>query len=95
MYTVRLGDFDRLRDEGREQDIEVEKVIPHPMHSYPVSRNNDLALIKLKRPANITRWVRTVCLPTAADYLHKDLNCYATGMPMKMRISKQYINMSD
>ena len=79
LYTVRLGDFDRYRHEGREQTIEVERVIAHPQHDYPVDRNNDLALVKLKTPANLTRWVGTVCLPTADDYLHKDLRCYATG----------------
>lgn len=79
MYTIRLGDFDRFRYEGREQTFEVERVITHPKHDYPVNRNNDLALIKLKKPANLTNWVNTVCLPTDADYLHKDLQCYATG----------------
>ena len=79
MYKIRLGEFDRLVNEGREQTHSVETIIPHPRHDYPVSRNNDIALIKLKTPANLTRWVGTVCLPTAADYLHKGLNCYATG----------------
>jgi hypothetical protein len=79
MYTIRLGDFDRMRYEGREQTIGVERVLSHPDHDYPVDRNNDLALIKLKRPATLNKWVGTVCLPTAADYLHQNLRCYATG----------------
>ena len=79
MYTVRLGEFDRHRYEGREQTLQVERIITHPHHDYPIKRNNDLALVKLKTPANLTRWVGTVCLPTVADYLHKDLRCYATG----------------
>lgn len=68
-----------MRNEGREQTLDVEKIVSHPEHDRPVSRNNDLALVKLKRPAKMTKWVGTVCLPTKADYLHKDLNCYATG----------------
>ena len=79
MYTVRLGEFDRTRDEGREQSIGVERVISHPRHDLPVYRNNDIALVKLKKPAKLTRWVGTVCLPTPDDNLHKDLVCYATG----------------
>ncbi|XP_028406523.1 chymotrypsin-like protease CTRL-1 [Dendronephthya gigantea] len=84
-YKIRLGDFDRLRHEGREQTFDVEKIVSHPEHDQPVSRNNDLALVKLKRPARLNKWVGSVCLPSKADYLHKDLHCYATGWGMTMR----------
>ncbi|CAB3987219.1 chymotrypsinogen B-like [Paramuricea clavata] len=90
MYTIRLGDFDRLRYEGREQTIRVERIFSHPDHDQPVNRNNDLALIKLKTPATLNKWVGTVCLPTAADYLHKNLRCYATGWGLTKATRRGY-----
>jgi gram-positive specific serine protease len=47
------------------QDIEIEKPTKHPGYKFGI---NDLAILKLKTPADITKTnVKTICLPTEAS----------------------------
>ncbi|XP_055632197.1 phenoloxidase-activating enzyme 1-like [Toxorhynchites rutilus septentrionalis] len=77
---VRLGEYHTTTDEdcqeldGDEicapalQDIPIEQIIKHPEHNNP-KLANDLALIKLQRPANISsEFVRPICVPTGEDF---------------------------
>ena len=63
-YVIRLGDHNRHRNEGTEQNIGASRVIKHPQ--YDSRRiNNDIALLKLSRAANINDRVLPACLPRA------------------------------
>lgn len=71
LFQVRLGDHDLRTDKDCEdescldpvQDIDIEKKIKHPNYN-PGKKTNDIALLKLKTPADITKNnVKLVCLP--------------------------------
>ena len=67
-YVVRLGEHDDTIEEGREQEMSLEKIINHPDFTY-YTASYDLALIKLKLPAKLTGWnerlgdVGVACFP--------------------------------
>ncbi|XP_041115548.1 coagulation factor X-like [Polyodon spathula] len=61
-FTVILGEFDTLKDEGREKTYQVEKVLIH--NSYvQKTYNNDIALVKLKDPIQFSKYIIPACLP--------------------------------
>lgn len=72
LYRVRLGEHDlgseRDCDEDENcldpvQDIEIAKRVPHPNYNH-LRKINDIALLKLKTPADITKNnVKLICLP--------------------------------
>ena len=75
---LRLGDHNRHRNEGTEQNIGASRVIKHP--SYDSRRiNNDIALIKLSRAASINDRVSPACLPDADYTVPPGTTCYITG----------------
>lgn len=77
-YVLRLGDHNRHRNEGTEQNIGASRVIKHP--SYDSGRiNNDIALIKLSRAARINERVSPACLPEANYIVPPGTTCYITG----------------
>ncbi|XP_058456820.1 phenoloxidase-activating enzyme-like [Malaya genurostris] len=80
LNSVRLGEFNLKTnpDNGISyngesvsttiQSIEIEKVFEHPQFNTPRYDNN-IALVKLKYPADISRPnVKPICLPTLDDY---------------------------
>ncbi|XP_055521588.1 trypsin-like, partial [Leucoraja erinacea] len=60
---VRLGERDMTATGGSDQLIDAEMVIRHPKYDY-YTRDNDIMLIKLSRPAAMNRNVVAVPLPT-------------------------------
>lgn len=95
LKVVRLGEHDVTKDTDCDpdnpttcldpvQDIEIEKIIKH--QSYNVTQKiNDLALLRLKTPADITKNnVKTICLPTEESNQLKALTADARR---KMTIS--------
>ncbi|KAJ8708821.1 hypothetical protein PYW08_010203 [Mythimna loreyi] len=78
--SVRLGEFDFNHEgpdceieadsnsyctEGAVS-IEIETTTPHPKYAYPnhPSKWNDIALVRLKKTAPYTDFIRPICLPT-------------------------------
>ncbi|XP_076877296.1 coagulation factor IXa isoform X2 [Brachyhypopomus gauderio] len=82
-FFVRVGELDVSRIEGTEQDLEVEKAVPHPRYDPTVSTyNHDVALLRLRDPVQFSDRVRPVCLgPKAfADaLLHSDTLAVVSG----------------
>ncbi|CAH3116615.1 unnamed protein product, partial [Porites lobata] len=67
---------------GTEQEIEVAQIIKHENYNNPLSYSNDIALIKLLKPANLGVGIGLVCLPDMRHALPFDnLNrkCWITG----------------
>ena len=53
----RLGAYKKEGDVGSEQDFAVTKIVMHPDFHYPKRYSNDIALLKLNRPAIFNRCV--------------------------------------
>lgn len=65
---VRLGDLDYKTDTDNTnyQDFTISKAIKHPNYTY-ITSYNDIALLKLDRPAAFDEFVRPACLQTQND----------------------------
>ena len=79
----RLGAHYRVNGStGKEQNIPVAQIFVHPSYHKPMRYSNDIAVLKLARPAVLNKAVSTVCLPDDKFPLpYDDLNkkCYITG----------------
>ena len=67
---------------GTEQKIRVSQIITHENYNKPLTYSNDIALIKLLKPANLGVGIGLVCLPDMRHALPFDnLNkkCWITG----------------
>lgn len=60
----------------------------HPGYKYE-SRNHDIALVKLKKPADLSSSAKTICLSTKDDNLPNDFTI--TGFGTYDNISKYYV----
>ncbi|XP_074633753.1 zinc metalloproteinase nas-15-like [Acropora palmata] len=75
-YSLTLGDHNHNSNEGTEQTIRASRVIKHPQYR---GSNNDIALLKLSRPARINDRVSPACLPEANYIVPPGTTCYITG----------------
>ncbi|KAJ7355071.1 hypothetical protein OS493_028292 [Desmophyllum pertusum] len=60
---VRLGAHYRSANEGTAQDFEIERIISHHSYKRPYGMAHDIAMLKLRRPAQINKAVNLACLP--------------------------------
>ena len=76
---VRMGEHEFRLYEGTEDTIQPESEdFPHPQFDY-ATITNDIALVKLKRPAIAESKVRFACLPGEDDVLPTGTMCYTVG----------------
>ncbi|XP_069026135.1 vitamin K-dependent protein C isoform X1 [Embiotoca jacksoni] len=59
---VRLGDYERLRDEDTEITLSVIQTFKHPNYNSQTV-DNDIALLRLETPAPSSDYIVPVCLP--------------------------------
>ncbi|XP_060901471.1 vitamin K-dependent protein C [Labrus mixtus] len=64
-FRVRLGDYERFRDEGTEITLRVLKTFKHPDYDSNTV-DNDIALMRLETPAQFSEYILPVCLPGRA-----------------------------
>ncbi|XP_039707193.1 vitamin K-dependent protein C isoform X1 [Pteropus medius] len=60
--TVRLGEYDLRRREKWEVDLDIKEVLMHPNYSKSTN-DNDIALLRLARPATFSQTIVPICLP--------------------------------
>ncbi|XP_020612540.1 MAM and LDL-receptor class A domain-containing protein 1-like [Orbicella faveolata] len=77
--VIRAGEYNSASVDGTEQDIKVVKVITHPLYHNPVQYSNDIALLKLEKPATLNRYVNLVCLPHSVPEPTDGTKCWITG----------------
>ncbi|XP_031605530.1 vitamin K-dependent protein C [Oreochromis aureus] len=61
-FSVRLGDYERLRREGTEVTLDVVQGFKHPNYNSKTV-DNDIALLRLQTPAPVSEYIIPVCLP--------------------------------
>ena len=71
----------------------------HESYKRPYGLAHDIALLKLERPAAITRYVQTVCVPDGTpESLPDNKKCWITGMSMcvvrYMSLSRLFSNFA-
>ncbi|XP_072359756.1 plasminogen [Scyliorhinus torazame] len=71
-YKVYLGIYRDSALETSRQIINVDKIVLGP-------NRNDIALLRLKRPAILNDKVALICLPTKGYILPSEAECYVTG----------------
>ncbi|XP_022797695.1 anionic trypsin-like [Stylophora pistillata] len=76
---IRLGAHKQSESMGTEQDFTASKVILHPFYHKPIGMSHDIALLKLDRPAVLTRQVNLVCLPHSIPAPPEGTKCWITG----------------
>lgn len=62
-FRVRLGDYERIREEGTEVTLRVTKTFKHPSYNSRTV-DNDIALLRLETPAPFSDYIVPVCLPS-------------------------------
>ncbi|XP_054978267.1 vitamin K-dependent protein C isoform X2 [Sorex araneus] len=60
--TVRLGEYDLRRKDKSEVDISIQEILIHPNYSRRTT-DNDIALLRLARPAPLSPTILPICLP--------------------------------
>ncbi|XP_076989468.1 kallikrein-15 [Tamandua tetradactyla] len=64
---ARLGEHNLHKHDGPEQFLAISRIIPHPGYEAR-SHLHDVMLLRLARPARLSRQVRPVRLPTRCPY---------------------------
>lgn len=58
----------------------VSRIVVHPGYVGGVHKDHDIALLKLSKPALLSKTVNTVCLPTQDGVVKNRNKCYVTGI---------------
>jgi len=87
-YLVRVGDLNRLDDDGTERDFSIAELHVHEDFGSPYKKayphyfhfNNDIALVKLSKPVDFSGpSAGPACLPPAGKDYQSIWKCIMTG----------------
>ncbi|KAK7172104.1 hypothetical protein R3I93_004413 [Phoxinus phoxinus] len=78
-HHVVLGQTDRASNMERIQVKRIAKVITHPDYNKKAKFNNDVALLKLSSPVQMTSRVSPICLPSSSASILPGALCVTTG----------------
>ncbi|CAL8090312.1 unnamed protein product [Calicophoron daubneyi] len=78
LWTVRLGEHDMLNANIERYDMEVAEIIPHERYNG-TTVENDIALIRLKEVAPLSRRVNVACLPFVEEEVGNAQTCSSVG----------------
>ncbi|XP_052002825.1 trypsin-like [Xyrauchen texanus] len=85
--AVHLGEHNVYVEEGTEQRIWAEKVIPHPDYN-DMTYDNDFMLIKLSEPAIFNDYVQPISLPTSCSFAGEQ--CLVSGWGNQINTGVDY-----
>uniref|UniRef100_A0A7M4FLG0 Chymotrypsin-C-like n=1 Tax=Crocodylus porosus TaxID=8502 RepID=A0A7M4FLG0_CROPO len=77
-YQVVLGKQNLKEEEAGSVAAGVEKIIVHEKWNS-IQIINDIALIKLAEPVELSKTIQPACLPPAGEILPQGFPCYVTG----------------
>ena len=70
----------RAEKDGKEQKFKVEKFWSHPQYGRTrLDFDNDIAVMKLLRPAQFRRNVNAACLPSKYEKVAENAKCVISG----------------
>lgn len=69
MVVDCIGEHDRKREEGTEQNVRAKKLVIYPNASM-FRLEDDLALVRLREDVKLSPFVRTACLPQSGDVFY-------------------------
>ncbi|KAI8521425.1 protein kinase C signaling [Branchiostoma belcheri] len=75
---VRVGEHDFLTREDTQKNAQIAKVILHPDYTTDTD-HHDIALLKLKKPVQLSPAVYPICLPEPGEFPPVGTGCYVTG----------------
>lgn len=78
-YHVDLGDYNIYSTDTNEKMFSVDQMHLHHKYHYPTKLNNDIGLIKLKKPVVFNNFIQPICLPDLNEKLPYGKLCYLTG----------------
>lgn len=94
-FRVRLGDYERLREEDSEVVLRVVKAFKHPQYNSR-TMDHDIAMLRLESPAPLSDYILPVCLPRsdmARRVLHRNgTETVVTGWGKEDVNSRRYSN---
>ncbi|XP_043853116.1 kallikrein-8 [Dromiciops gliroides] len=76
-YTVHLGQHNLQKPDGSEQEIKVDRFIPHPCHNSSNNNRHDLMLLRLRKSVNVNSKVKPIELPSQCP--QPDQKCLVSG----------------
>ncbi|XP_056331112.1 snake venom serine protease NaSP-like [Danio aesculapii] len=88
--TIHLGEHNIAVEEGTEQRIKAEKVIPHPKYN-DYTLDNDFMLIKLKEPAVFNQYVQPIPLTTSCS--SEGEQCLVSGWGNQINTGVDYADV--
>lgn len=65
---IRAGEHDLVSEEGSEQEVRVDKYFTHPDYDAEIV-DSDIALLRLRKPLKMTKYVNVACLPKPEETL--------------------------
>lgn len=75
-WEVRVGEHNQKLTESSERTYSVSRVFHYPWYR---GYDNDLALMKLTQPVEVSDYVSPICLPDEGDVDFSNRQCVATG----------------
>ncbi|XP_065676465.1 serine protease 55-like [Hydra vulgaris] len=75
---VRLGVLERSKKLKQTQEFSISDVYVHPQYKTEKEYNNDVAMIKLKKPAMVNHFVESICILNNHKFSHGD-QCFIAG----------------
>ncbi|KAI2647966.1 hypothetical protein H4Q32_027918 [Labeo rohita] len=84
---IQLGKHNLLVGENTEQQIKAEKIIPYPRYNDN-NHNNDVMLIKLRKPAILNKYVKPI--PLAKSCSSAGMKCLCLKLPVLSKKKCRY-----
>ncbi|XP_074662347.1 uncharacterized protein LOC141914906 [Tubulanus polymorphus] len=79
IWSIRVGEHNQKLNEGTEIEVNISKIINHPLADMSKGYMNDIALVKLVRPVYLTPFINVACLPNEKSVFDSSSECRVAG----------------
>ena len=78
MWRIRVGEFDLMKNNGKEQTFLIRRIYMHPEYNSS-TYENDITLLHLKGEIEFNDYVNSICLPRADSKVTPGSKCSVAG----------------